>query len=908
MSMDEEKAAVTEPSSALERGDVFTACDREPIHIPGSVQPHGVLLALRPLAESVQVVAASAAPDAPEAAPALAAWLDDDAAGRVAEPLCLGERHLEDVLLEGLLDRAGRQWNGVLHVEPDGLSLLELEAHEEPAFGIGQRSLLDLLSQGLADIQRQEDVVAACGSAVHSLSRLTGFDRIMAYRFGPDWSGEVIAEALAEPLGDAGPRAARVPTSSYLGLRFPAGDIPAQARALYARNGLRLIPDTRAAAVPLERLDGQAAPIDLSRAVLRAVAPVHLRYLENMGVRASMSVAITLPDGTLWGLIACHHRQGPLAVPGAARRAASMLATALSWRVSLCEREAGRLAASRLRARAAPVLGVLAEPLAPPASEEDIAALARAAGADGMACRPTLPAALRLRGGLLPADPVLEAICAWLDGLVADAPSGAPAGTVVPGGGIGEGSSGGSWLPRAGGQKSDMPRLDLSEPGASVLGPGALVTDRLPELVPPALAERLGADPALSGCGLLALPLAGHASGWLLLFRRELRQLVQWAGDPRKGGGSVSDAAPLSPRASFESWEQEVAGRSAIWSAADLAAAAALRDAIADSLLRRGREIERNNIELRRRDEETRFFADAAAHDLKEPLWQIQVLSSLVRQQLEDLRDATAGDMAAAALSDPPAGLLAELLQMLASIGSSADRMREMLSDLNRLAIAGRQLRRDRPHGLRALAEQAFADLGQVDGERALAEISFEGLGQTRLNCDGGEIRRVFQNLMSNALKYRDPARPLRIRLRAEGPEQPRPGDVVSVFVEDNGLGFEPQLAERLFEPFRRFPPPGAVESEGLGLGLAICQRIVLAHGGSIGALCVPGQGARFNFTLPEVGVPGSDPADPNSAEPGPAEPGPAGPVAAMSGPATAGRVASGPAASGPVASGREGG
>lgn len=799
MKADEKGPALNDRSVVVTRSPAYAACDREPIHNPGAVQPHGVLLALQSPSGTAQVTAASAPPDAPGAAPALTAWLDDDASARVGDLLSGAER-LEDVLITDLAGRAGQRWDGVLHVEPQGLSLLELERAGRFGPVAGQRSLLDLLSAGLAGIQRTDDVVAACDSAVRSYRHLTGFDRVMAYRFHPDWSGEVIAESLAAP--EEG-----IAVEAYFGLRFPATDIPAQARALYAANGLRLIPDVRAQPAAISRLDGSADAIDLSRAVLRAVAPVHLHYLENMGVRASMSVAITLPDGTLWGLIACHHRQGPLHVPGEARRAAAILATALSWRVSLCEREAARQATGRLLAGAVSLLDILAEPLAGLPAEEDLAGLAREVAADGLALRPASTAGVRLRGGVLPPELLLDELCGWLETHVAPSAAGTTA-----------------------------------EP--------VLVTDRLPELAPGPLARALRTEPGLPACGLVALPLAGPGSGWLLLFRRELRQLVHWAGDPRRSEQALSAPTPLSPRASFESWQQEVAGRSAVWSQAELAAAAALRDAVADSLLRRGRQIERSNVELRRRNEETRFFADAAVHDLKEPLWQIQVLSGVARQGLEDLERGAAGSDEATEEAPPPA--LPELVQMLDQIGSSAERMRDMLSDLNRLAAAGRELRRGERHRLRDLAQEAFSDLVGDEVERAAADVSFEALGEMALSCDGREIRRVFQNLLSNALKYRDPSRDLRVVLRAEGPVLPRPGETVTILVEDNGLGFEPALAERLFEPFRRFPPPGAAETDGLGLGLAICQRIVLAHGGSIGAMCRPGQGACFHFTLPE--------------------------------------------------------
>src|SRR5690606_38985680 len=126
------------------------------------------------------------------------------------------------------------------------------------------------------------------------VQRISGYDRVMVYRFLPDYSGEVVAEALAGDL------------ASYDGLRYPASDIPPQARALYLRNRVRVIPDVDAEPQPLMQSPELDGPIDMSFDVLRAVSPVHLQYLRNMGVAASMSISLVV-DGRLSGLVACHH-------------------------------------------------------------------------------------------------------------------------------------------------------------------------------------------------------------------------------------------------------------------------------------------------------------------------------------------------------------------------------------------------------------------------------------------------------------------------------------------------------------------------------------------------------------------------------------------------------------------------
>src|SRR5918997_1321103 len=151
-------------------------------------------------------------------------------------------------------------------------------------------------------------------SLARDVRALTGFDRVMVYRFDPEWTGEVVAEDRRAEL------------EPFHGLRYPASDIPAQARALYATNWLRLIPDARYTASPLvpplNPLTG--GPVDLSGSILRSVSPVHLEYLANMGVLASMSVSL-IDRGRLWGLIACHHYAGPHRPSVADRTAAEFL-------------------------------------------------------------------------------------------------------------------------------------------------------------------------------------------------------------------------------------------------------------------------------------------------------------------------------------------------------------------------------------------------------------------------------------------------------------------------------------------------------------------------------------------------------------------------------------------------------
>ncbi len=774
-------------------------CDRQPVHIPGTIQPHGLLLVLPPgdadATTALAAVSANLELPADGVPPRLGTVLAQASVHAVASALRASEL-VEDPVLEGLVSQDGRRWTGLLR-RGEAATLLELEPEPAPDPAAARHVLLDL-NRAIAALRHQTDAASACRVACAQLRAVTGFDRVMAYRFMADWSGEVVAEALAPDGG----------IDSFRGLVFPASDIPAPARALYASNRLRLIPDVVAAPVPLLALGDAAAdppPVDLGRAVLRGVAPVHLQYLANMEVAASMSVAIATPAQPLWGLLACHHQQGPLFVDHLRRQAAETIAHALSWRLAeLADAEATRRLAA-LRIAQAPFLatgddGQTDPP--PPPDEAAGRALLAACDVEGLvvmgaaACDGSAPG---LRLGLLPPEPGLRKLVGWLELSQARRP---------------------------------------------------LLTDRLGTLLPSEVAAGLGPD---MPCGLLALPLDGHdaAGGWVLWFRSELRRQVSWAGhkpdhpDPTR---------PLTPRASFAAWREEVAGRSAAWPDWSLAAAAGFRDAVLASLARRSAGIARSNAELRRRNDEIRFFADAATHDLKEPLWQVQVLCGLIRDGLDELfGPAKAADSTRDPGRDPAREAVArevadlELDTMAALIVTSAGRMRAMIDDLAQFAVAGRNPDRVDAVPLRRLAEEAIEDLGAALRAVPEASISLHGLGDVAGRGDAVQLRRLFQNLLSNAVKYRDPARPLTVSVAAR-----RAGRRVWVTVADNGRGFDAADRQVLFEPFRRFRRADEGATDGLGLGLAICRRIAEAHGGTIEATPLS-PGARFEIVLVDM-------------------------------------------------------
>ncbi|MDC7265093.1 MULTISPECIES: HWE histidine kinase domain-containing protein [unclassified Shinella] len=292
------KVIVLPPSEPV----TLDTCDREPIHIPGSIQPHGCLIACDIGLTTIERASANAA-----------AILECEASlpGRSVVDV-LGHRLLHD-LRNALATTNTASRPALLLDVACGDRVFDIAIHHhksaviiefEPAPSVGQP--LHIAREMIGRISDITDVDRLVQRAGRIVSGATGYDRVMIYRFEQDGSGKVVSETKRADL------------ESFLGQYFPASDIPQQARALYLQNTIRVISDADGARVPIEPvLDASGEPLDLSFAHLRSVSPIHCEYLRNMGVGASMSISIIL-DGMLWGLIACHH-YSPRALPMAQR-------------------------------------------------------------------------------------------------------------------------------------------------------------------------------------------------------------------------------------------------------------------------------------------------------------------------------------------------------------------------------------------------------------------------------------------------------------------------------------------------------------------------------------------------------------------------------------------------------------
>jgi light-regulated signal transduction histidine kinase (bacteriophytochrome) len=309
--------------------DQIDGCDREPIHIPGAIQPHGVLLVLD--RDSLEIrhaagdVARLLAVDA-WLGQSVGAVLDDHLARRI---VTLTASSASGGFIGTLRDR-NRMLDVSASVQGDKVMVEVEPGLDQPLAG---SQILAQLESAASAFERCPGLQTLYDRAALEFRHLTGFDRVMVYRFGEDDAGEVVAESRAPHV------------EAFLNHRFPASDIPKQARALYVRNLVRVIPEANYVPAPL--LPPLETPLDMSDCALRSVSPVHLQYLRNMGVTASASVSI-VKDGRLWGLIACHH-EIPRLLPYDIRAACRALAGGLSRQIRA--KEEAEVYRERLRLR-----------------------------------------------------------------------------------------------------------------------------------------------------------------------------------------------------------------------------------------------------------------------------------------------------------------------------------------------------------------------------------------------------------------------------------------------------------------------------------------------------------------------------------------------------------------------------
>ncbi|MEO8526569.1 MAG: ATP-binding protein [Caldimonas sp.] len=874
-------------------------CASEPIHQLGRIQPHGALL----------VVGRDAQRIVRQSSVNLALFIDCAGATALGRPLVDLLGATDASVIEQLIDEIEQRSTARRSISIAKGGELALQARVFPARDAFVIELVkddrsphraELLSGLMLTMQEtvlgfdQDRDLESYLVRIAALTReMTGFDRVMVYRFDSNWEGEVIAEQ----------RAASV--VSYLGTRFPASDIPAQARQLYLENLVRLVVDVDAEPVAImPALDpATLQPLDLTLSSLRSLSSVHIEYLRNMGVKASMSISLR-QGGRLWGLIACHHLQA-LDVPSAVLDASRMLSGIASAKLDAMQ----SLERTNLGAEVSVIVGRLLKNI----SEDSEEAVLQ-----------------HLQG------PLLELFEA--SGLV----------VVVEG------------RPHRLGEVPDADDLDelLAWLGGLPIGEAFACDD---------LGHRLPAAARYAGqvSGLLAAPLSRNMRNCMVWLRSERVRSVTWAGSPEKMIRTDREGlVHLSPRRSFQSWTEAWRGRSLPWSLAEIEAGAILAGALTqgvgqkhrvDALQKRQRAIEQRyamalgatndgiwdwNLETGKTftnpafsrmlgfepgvlgiDSDTRWLhlvhpddrdaVDALARQRlrSDGYWECEfrlrchdgnykwILSrgKVLEQDLEgvpthaigthsdlserkrmetQLREAKEAaeassrakssflanmshelrtplnavmgmtELARFSVDDPETG--AQLDQVL----GSASQLLTLIDDLLDISRMDDQL--PMLESVDFTLDSALAQLDRLIGPRAAQKgLTFRvecdpALGATTFRGDPMRLGQVLVHLAGNAVKFTSRGTIVVRTLLAD------PDDADSMLrfeVADDGIGIAPEDQDRVFALFEQSDASSTRVHGGSGVGLFLCKRLTSLMGGSIGVKSRVGVGSTFWFT-----------------------------------------------------------
>lgn len=549
-------------------------CDKEQIQFCGAIQSHGALVAIEEGGWTITHVSANSE--------ALLGMGPEQLLGRPLHHL-LGTEQVEQLrravvqrpsltcppvsLLTARLSGRSDSLHIFAHRNDDDVLIFEFESESRERL----ESLRDLYSEvrsSIAELEGTNTVQAFFDLAVSRIRRFTGYDRVLAYKFLEDSSGWVVAEDREPGL------------DSYVGLHYPASDIPEPARRLFSKKWVSHLPDVDYQPVPLISFEKPGAKsLDLSYSFLRSVSVMYSGYLKNMGVHSSMVLTL-VKNGKLWGLISCMHHRGTKYVPYEARMAAEFLAHLLSLAMASKEEFEDRDYVGRMKNFQAKLMEYMLQHVT-------------------------------FQEGLLRYDPNLlsyfgaTGAVVWVDGR----------------------------LQTLGETPDDQDIQALLGWLVDRMGPEPFSTDRLVSLYPPAA--------VFKAAGLLAVRLFVHKPHFIVWFRPEVERTVNWAGDPHKPVEvSKSDGEErLLPRTSFALWKESVKGGSKPWRDSELAAAADLRRIIIEVVLRKAEELTRQNEELTRSNADLDAFAHIASHDLKEPLRGIHNYASFVLEDYADKLD-----------------------------------------------------------------------------------------------------------------------------------------------------------------------------------------------------------------------------------------------------------------------------
>ncbi|WP_338762590.1 ATP-binding protein [Bernardetia sp. ABR2-2B] len=801
---------MSKTTSKKELEKALENCAKEPIHRLGFVQPHGFLIVF---SEEMKIIGVS------QNLTEQTKYSFDKLMNHALSNL-LGERQTSfiekkiDELQAGEesayfkainplrffleIDDEKRPFDGIIHKSNHGF-ILELEPVDVEQVEMIRDSFYQINKKSIIRFQNTNKLKDLYRIIVEEIRNITGFDRVMLYKFNKDYDGQIIAELKREDM------------NPFYDLWFPASDIPKQARELYLKNWLRIIVRTDYEPSPI-LLDEtiKDRPLDLTHSTLRSVSPVHIEYLNNMGVGASMSTSIII-NGKLWGLVSCHHNSTKM-IDYSTRMTAEFFGQLVSLQIDKLEQD--KIQYDKLEKQT--LTDGIVESLN---RERDVyegiikkgSSFLKLMNADGFAVVVGMGSERKtLNVGTTPTHEKIWKIKDW---------------------------------------------LEVNH--AKEVFSSHCISDDIPDV-----------EIDVTICsGILSILISKEDNSRIIWFRKELQQSIGWGGKLEKVVYKEGDELILKPRNSFAKWNQNVECQSQEWTESEIDTAKSIqvkvfyvvtqnmneyrwllrREELEQQVQIRTEELtttnEKLNNEVKVREQiarqlqegmqlleltnkELEHFAYVASHDLQEPLRAISSFSQLLAKRYE--------------------GKLDDKAKMyIKFIIEGSNRMKSLIMDLLEYS---RLHRNETPHtkvSLNEIYKNALKNL-TIRIEEANAKIELQNdLCNFLVKGNPIKLTQLFQNLIGNAIKYRSEKTP-EITISCIENETH-----FEFAISDNGIGIDPKFADRIFILFQRLHTKE--EYEGTGIGLALCQKIVEQHNGKIWLDKEKsnfGEGTTIHFTL----------------------------------------------------------
>lgn len=722
-------------------------CEKEPIHIIGKSQSHGVIVACDKDSFIITQIGLNSTHffgrDHKEyLGKPLSHLVGEDLQGKIA-----GALDSADYLEVHEFSLNGKNFVIIPHLSNDSLVIDFEEINEQYENFNFQKQLSTILKT----LSSSEDAIDLCRDAARITKSIFGYDRVMIYRFDEEWNGEVVAEEKEENL------------ESWLGLHYPASDIPKQSRALFLKNRVRIIANVNYDPVPIvpELNPDTGNPLDLSKSELRGVSPIHIEYLQNMRVGASLTAAL-VNNGKLWGLIACHHYSAKF-INYYQRQTCDFITQIFSNELSLKE--------SNSFLKEIAFSGEIRETLM-----NQIQAIGN------------------IHKGLTKAE------VAFTD-------------LINSGGGA---IILNNKISIIGAGPSEKQIKSLIKNFLSKREENFFYHKNLTQFFPEAKKYQDVAS------GVLCARLGQSRKDYLIWFRPEVIQTVNWGGNPQNKAFYDEEKQRLTPRKSFEKWSEELRGVSNSWKEYEVNAAKSLRESVSYLILdRQKQKIKKLNKEITQAHEELELFSQGLSHDLKAPLRGIDGYAYILKEDYYH-KVGREGQLAIDTILSSTAEMNELIDNILSFSGLNAQNLEKSLVNANHLVndlVSSFNISKNYPK-TRVVIQEHLPKM----------------LGDKRM------INQIWSNLLENALKYSEREEHSKVEV----------GSIIRdnktvYFVKDNGIGFDPKYKDDIFELFSRF---SGGNFKGTGVGLAISKKIIEKHNGEIWAESELGAGTTFYFHL----------------------------------------------------------